>query len=247
LTVYPVTFDITLGISLHPYANPFWVSETALAVPIWDRDSPGPETLYWMYDVHDLGHPKPVRLPAMFPAIDPEYDGMYDESSRTLVFVSTDNYRHSQEILAYDRDGLRSATTEEKERFETVTSARRQGNEDESTDAPVVEVAYLKRRHSFDRIFPRFGWLRCREYEIVVDGKRAKVTKYDPEQSHILVYHKWDPLLQLIFFPEEPVGDEEGWYYMDRYGHYRFWHTGRCIFKYRGGIKMGILRPGKNE
>jgi hypothetical protein len=254
-TVHPVTFDKSVGIRRHPQANPFWVSETTLAVPtsrgswVSQKSRGGWETLYWMYDVNDLKHPESVRFPALFSDLDPEAGGMYDESSRTLVFVSTDYDRDSQEILAYDKDGLRPATVEEKERFDARTAARPQGNESESTGAPVVKVRPLKKHHSFDRKFPRLRWLRYRKYEIIVDGKRVKVTRYDPKRHYLehFAYHVWNPDLQLIFFREWPAGYKEGWYYMDRYGHYRFWHAGDCIFKYRDGIKMGIMRPGKNE
>ena len=220
--------------------NIYWLDESTVIVALDSsfRDDITPESEEGFSSLLICHIDKPVRYhEARLPvAHGPDPFGkssVFDKHSRTLLYVAKVDEKNSGRLMAYDKDGLREANDRDKKRFKELTLPKAHINSSASEEPPRVVVKHVK--HSF------FGTMvmRClsveenAKCEIRLDGKRVRLFEWKPpsnlppEVFCLPEYSgEWHDDLELFIWREHDGNNPLLIYYVDRKGHYRFWHKG---------------------
>jgi hypothetical protein len=137
-------------------------------------------------------------------------------------------------FCAYDEDGMRQATPEEKARFVSGSELPGPFEEFRSRDVPQVRTSKHEKDDSFRRLLMRFGLASEERWEFRLDGEIVRLAQgpHGPTREPY-VNPTWDEELGLFVWRETDPRKNPLCYYMDTEGHYRLWHKGRYLGKFR--------------
>ncbi len=181
------------------------------------------------YRLGEISNPKSVEVRAR--GYDSPYPrpSVFDETSRAVIFMPPVG-GHGGKLKAYDSNGLRSATDQETERFDTLSTADAYVRAARD-NVPSISVKFVARNRWPVRILRFIRVPQPPKCQIRLGGRIARVTDSWVWPYELAAAPKWDNDLELFVWQELDVGSGMRSYYMDQKGHYRFWRSGSYVGK----------------
>ena len=148
-----------------------------------------------------------------------------------MLFGYADKGKIPEDIRAYDVNGLRKASDEEKERFRKLSPPEEIGRESGDVGRHNIDLRENSGNPFVVRVLARFGVKNTPKYEMRLEGRLVRRSENPPSRSLYSDGLLWDPELKLFRWAEWDSEGKEHAYYMDEEGHYREWFPGTYLTK----------------
>lgn len=212
------------------FAQTYWLNDTTflLEMETFARippDQPGvvpAHQSFLSYTIEDVWHPQRIDLHTDNPV------ACWREQSSALLFADTHTPTPNEwHPKALDAQGERAVTPQEHAFFNNGCAEETSPSSFPQFSVQEVEVK---------RQTPQQGGYWDQRYAILLDKTIVRYSE-GPLKLRGYGYHPleiapgWDQALQLLIWHEMSPSEEVCVYYMDRKGHYHFWHRGHYVGK----------------
>ena len=176
------------------------------------------------FDVTDIANPEYFELPfaTNHGYLKPTFDG----DARVLLFRKSTTNGGTGQLLAYDIDGLRSATAEEERNYGVLSKESQAGNGTTAQYKPRIELVDPRKHSSLWNVLPRFKGPKSRTRELRLNGRLVRVMVWDGDEIFTEPDARWCGRFDLLSWREGNSWGDFREYLADIDGHYRFWHRG---------------------
>ena len=159
-----------------------------------------------------------------------------------MLFGYADKGKIPEVIRAYDANGLRKASDEEKERFKKLRPPEVVRGKSGNLGRHDIDLRENSGNPLVVTVLARFGIKFTRQREIRLEGRLVRRTENRVVRTFLPHGVAWDPELKLFRWAEWDSEGKEHAYYMDEEGHYREWFQGTYLTKiprWKGGERRG--------